>query len=143
MKIHIPYLILSALFLSVFTVTTKAQQVSESQIKTKATPITNSLSYITRLQPVSYEYNRGNYKQLNLPAGTQFGFIANDAKEVVPSVITTQNTWYSAGKNTPRAISTTEVDMQKLVPLLVGAIKEQQAEIEALKQEMKSLKQGK
>jgi hypothetical protein len=142
MKNRVQYLLSLSVVLSVFTLTAKAQQISDAQIKTNTTPITNSLSYITRLQPVSYEYNRGNYKQLNLPAGIQFGFIAGDAKQVVPSVITTHNNWYNAGKNNPRTITTTEVDLQKLVPLLVGAIKEQQAEIEALKQEVQKLKQS-
>ncbi|MES2062864.1 MAG: tail fiber domain-containing protein [Bacteroidota bacterium] len=142
MKIRVQYLLSLSIFLSAFSFTAKAQQVSDAQIKTNTTPITNSLSYITRLQPVSYEYNRSDYKQLNLPAGMQFGFIAGDAKQVVPTVITTHNNWYNAGKNTPRAITTAEVDMQKLVPLLVGAIKEQQAEIEALKQEVQKLKQA-
>lgn len=142
MKICVQYILSLSVFLSVFTLTVKAQQVSDAQIKTNATPISNSLSVINRLQPVSYEYNRSDYKQLNLPAGRQFGFIAADAKQVVPSVITTHNNWYNAGKNTPRAITTTEVDLQKLVPLLVGAIKEQQAEIEALKLEVQKLKQS-
>jgi hypothetical protein len=142
MKIRVQYLLSLFIVLSVFSFTAKAQQVSDAQIKTNTTPITNSLSYITRLQPVSYEYNRGDYKQLNLPVGTQFGFIAGDAKQVVPSVITTHNNWYNAGKNNPRTITTAEVDMQKLVPLLVGAIKEQQAVIEKLKQEVQKLKEA-
>jgi hypothetical protein len=142
MKTRVPYLLSFSVVLFVFTFSARAQQVSDAQIKTNTTPITNSLSYITRLQPVSYEYNRGNYKQLNLPAGMQFGFITGDAKQVVPSVITTHNNWYNAGKNNPRAISTSEVDLQKLVPLLVGAIKEQQAQIEQLKQEVQKLKQS-
>ena len=143
MKIRVQYLLSLSIVLSAFTFTANAQQVSEAQIKTNTAPITNSLSYITRLQPVSYEYNRGDYKQLNLPAGMQFGFIAGDAKQVVPSAITTHNNWYNVGKNNPRAITTAEVDLQKLVPLLVGAIKEQQAEIEALKLEVQKLKQSK
>lgn len=142
MKFRVPYLLSLSIILSAFTYTAKAQQVSDAHIKTNTTPVTNSLSYITRLQPVSYEYNRGDYKQLNLPAGTQFGFIASDAKQVVPSVITTHNSWYNAGKNNPRTITTAEVDMQKLVPLLVGAIKEQQAQIEQLKQEVQKLKEA-
>ncbi|GGH15493.1 hypothetical protein GCM10007352_24290 [Mucilaginibacter phyllosphaerae] len=129
--------------LAASVITASAQQVSDSSIKTNTSPVTNSLSYITRLQPVTYQYNQSEYRQLNLPAGTQYGFIASDAKQVAPWAITTHNNWYNAGKGNQRAITTAEVDLQKLVPLLVGAIKEQQAEIDKLKHEVQQLKQGK
>ena len=119
-----------------------AQQISEEKLKKNTAPISNSLNYIARLQPVTYEYNNGDYKQLNLPGGTQFGFIASDAKSVAPWAITTSNKWYNAGKNNTRALAVSEVDLQKLVPLLVGAIKEQQAQIEQLKQDVQLLKQA-
>jgi hypothetical protein len=132
--------------LTVFTAsifTASAQQVNEAKLKRNTTPISNSLNYITQLQPVSYEYNSADFKQLNLAAGTHFGFIVSDVKEVAPWAITTRNNWYNAGKNNTVALTTAEVDLQKLVPLLVGAIKEQQAQIEQLKQDLQVLKQGK
>ncbi len=66
MKIRVQYLLSLSIFLSAFSFTAKAQQVSDAQIKTNTTPITNSLSYITRLQPVSYEYNRSDYKSISV-----------------------------------------------------------------------------
>ncbi|MCO5936086.1 tail fiber domain-containing protein [Mucilaginibacter sp. RB4R14] len=141
MKIYIPFILFLLIVLSAFCAS--AQTLSDAQIKTNAAPVTNSLSYINRLQPVTYQYNRSEYKQLNLPTGTQFGFIANDAKLVVPSAITTHNNWYTAGKGSQRALTTTEVDFQKLVPLLVGAVKEQQAQIEQLRAEIDQLKNSK
>jgi hypothetical protein len=135
-------IILSFILFVTFSATTFAQQVSDSSIKTNTAPVTNSLDYIIKLQPVSYEYNRGEYKQLSLPAGKQFGFIANDAKLIVPSAVSNRHNWYTAGKGSQRTITTSEVDLEKLVPLLVGAVKEQQAQIENLKQEVQQLKQS-
>ena len=135
--------ILSSILLVTISTAAFAQKVSDSSIKTNTTPVANSLSYITQLQPVSYEYNRGEYKQLNLPAGKQFGFIANDAKLIVPSAISNRHSWYTAGKGSQRTVTTPEVDLEKLVPLLVGAIKEQQAQIEQLKTEVEQLKKSK
>jgi hypothetical protein len=143
MKFSAQFIITVIAVFSASVLTASAQQISEEKLKKNTTPVSNSLNYINRLQPVSYEYNNGEYKQLNLPAGTQFGFIASDAKEVAPWAITTRNSWYNAGKNNTRAVTTTEVDLQKLVPLLVGAIKEQQAEIKKLKQDVELLKQVK
>ncbi len=135
-----------AALVAVFTISVfnaSAQQITEAQLKKNTTPVSNSLGTIAKLQPVTYEYNTNDVKQLNLPAGKQVGFIADDVKDVTPWAITTRNNWYNAGKNNPRAVSTAEVDLQKLVPLLVGAIQEQQTEIEKLKQEVQSLKKGK
>jgi len=142
MKFSVQFILSFILFVA-FSATTFAQQVSDSNIKTNTVPVTNSLSYITQLQPVSYEYNRGEYKQLNLPAGKQYGFIANDAKLVVPSAVSNRHNWYTAGKGSQRTVTTSEVDLEKLVPLLVGAIKEQQAQIEQLKSEIEQFKKSK
>jgi hypothetical protein len=135
-------IILSFILFVTISTATFAQKVSDSSIKTNTTPVANSLSYITQLQPVSYEYNRGEYKQLNLPAGKQYGFIANDAKLIVPSAVSNRHNWYTVGKGSQRTITTTEVDLEKLVPLLVGSVKEQQAEIEKLKIEVEQLKKS-
>jgi hypothetical protein len=142
MKSCVKILMSFILFVTISTATF-AQKVSDSSIKTNTTPVANSLSYITQLQPVSYEYNRGEYKQLNLPTGKQYGFIANDAKLIVPSAVSNRHNWYTAGKGSQRTVTTSEVDLEKLVPLLVGAIKEQQAEIEKLKIEVEQLKKSK
>jgi hypothetical protein len=127
---------------SAITINTSAsaQQISDQVLKKNAAPLTNSLSYITRLQPVSYEYNQEAFKQLNLPGGKQLGFITDNVQHVYPAAISNQNNWFTAGKNNQRAVTTSQVDLEKLVPLLVGAVKEQQAEIEALKLEVQRLK---
>ncbi|MFD2145770.1 tail fiber domain-containing protein [Mucilaginibacter antarcticus] len=143
MKSNIQFIAALAAVFSISVFTASAQLVTDAQLKKNTTPVSNSLSTISRLHPVTYEYNKSDFKQLNLPAGKQVGFIADDVKEVMPWAITTRNNWYNAGKNNPRAVATAEVDLQKLVPLLVGAIQEQQTEIEQLKQEVQLLKKGK
>ena len=123
--------------------TATAQQINDSDLKKNTAPVSNSLSYITRLQPVTYEYNRQDFKQLNLPAGPQIGFTAENVMQVYPAALSSRNNWYTVGKNQQRAITTSQVDADKLVPLLVGAIKEQQEQIEQLKREVQQLKSGK
>jgi hypothetical protein len=142
MKISVQILssLLTIVSLSILTTSSSAQQISDKDLKKNTAPLANSLSYITQLQPVTYEYNQDAFKQLHLPGGKQFGFITDDVKRVYPAAISKQNSWVTMGKNNQRAITTSQVDLEKLVPLLVGAIKEQQAEIEALKLEMQLLR---
>lgn len=142
MKISVQFILSFIAVLSASIFSASAQQMSDAKLKTNTAPLTNSLSYVNRLQPVTYQFNRTQYQQLNLPAGTQYGFIATDAQQVTPWAVTTRNNWYNAGKSNTRALTTPEVDLQKLVPLLVGAIQEQQAQIEQLQQEVQKLKQG-
>ena len=142
MKFSVQFILSFLLFIT-FSTVTFAQQVSDNNIKINTAPVANSLDYITKLQPISYEYNRGEYKQLNLPVGKHFGFIAHDAKLIVPSAVSNRHNWYTAGKGSQRTITTSEVDLDKLVPLLVGAIKEQQAQIEELKIEVQQFKRSK
>nr|WP_294796353.1 tail fiber domain-containing protein [uncultured Mucilaginibacter sp.] len=129
-----------ALFLVFNTSSAQAQQVSDKDIKKNTTPVSNSLAALSRLEPVTYEFNRDEFKQLNLPGGTHYGFNADNVKQVLPSAVTTDAKWYSAGKNAQRAVTINTVDLEKIVPLLVGAVKEQQAEIEKLRAEIQKLK---
>jgi hypothetical protein len=142
MKIGVQILSSLLTITSILTLTTStsAQQISDKDLKKNTAPVANSLSYITQLQPVTYEYNQNAFKQLNLPGGKQFGFITDDVKQIFPAAISKQNSWFTVGKNNQRAVTTLQVDFEKLVPLLVGAVKEQQAEIEALKLEVQKLK---
>ena len=129
-----------ALFLALNTSSTQAQQVSDRDIKKNATPVNNSLAALSRLEPITYEFNREEFKQLNLPGGTHYGFTADNVKQVLPSAVSTDAKWYTAGKNAQRAVTISTVDLEKIVPLLVGAVKEQQAEIEKLRAEIQQLK---
>ena len=142
MKFSIQFISTVLLFM-VFGTVSFAQEINVSGIKKNTAPLLNSLDYITKLQPISYEYNLGKYKQLNLPAGKHFGFIGNDVRLSVPSAVSNRHYWYVTGKGNQRAITIPEVDLEKLVPLLVGAIQQQQVQIENLKAEVEQFKRSK
>jgi hypothetical protein len=126
---------------SLFTVSALAQQrLADNQIKKNVTPLSGSLNYINTLQPVTYNYNNQEFKHLNLPTGVQYGFLADNVQSVLPGLVTTTNKFYPAGKNNYRTAAVENVDMQSLVPILLGAIKEQQQQIDSLKAELKALK---
>lgn len=128
---------------SAFVNQAKAQQLTDKNLKQNVAPVANSLAVVNQLEPVSYQYNRDEFKKLNLPEGQQYGFATENIKQVLPAAIKNESYWYTAGKNDQRAITTSKADLEVIVPLLVGAIKDQQAQIEALKKELQSLKQQK
>ncbi|MFF5382071.1 tail fiber domain-containing protein [Pedobacter suwonensis] len=113
-----------------------AQEVVQNNVK----PVENALSLVTRLEPVSFNYDKTWAEKLKLSARPQYGFVGADAKAAVPNIVSVQSKDYSAGKNAFKSATITKVDYESLVPLLVASIKEQQQQIEALRHELKMLK---
>jgi hypothetical protein len=98
-------------------------QPSDSRLKDNITPISTPVDKIKSLRGVEFDWNSGEQ------VGTRdVGLIAQDVEAVLPEAVTTQEDGY---KNLAYA---------KVIPLLVEAMKEQQAMIEALKAEIELLK---
>lgn len=125
-----------AAFLIVASSQIRAQEVAQNNVK----PVNNSLEMISRLQPVSFNYDKTWSEKLKISAKPQYGFVGAEAKAALPEIVTVQAKDYASGKNAYRSATITKVDYESLVPLLVGSIKEQQEQIEALKREIQSLK---
>ncbi|MBO9676026.1 MAG: tail fiber domain-containing protein [Sphingobacteriaceae bacterium] len=113
-----------------------AQEVVQNNVK----PIENALGQVTKLEPVSFNYDKTWAQKLKLSARPQYGFVGADAKAAVPDIVSVQFKDYSSGKNAFKSATITKVDYESLVPLLVASIKEQQQQIEELKREIKTLR---
>lgn len=94
---------------------------SDARLKENITPITNALEKIMNINGVYYNRIDTDDKS------TKIGFIAQDVKNIVPEVVTIQADSL-AGINDRHSI-----DYGKISALLVEAIKEQQKQIEELK----------
>jgi hypothetical protein len=129
--------------LCAFTTIASAQttKVTNSELKTNVTPITSALSAVNQLNPVTYQYATP-VQGVKMPTGMQYGFLSGNVQSVLPGVVKTQSYLYPAGKNNQRSVDVQTVDMQSLVPVLLGAIKEQQAQIDALKAEVQALRKS-
>jgi hypothetical protein len=138
MKSHVKILVLFVTASVFISAKVNAQNISDSELKKNAAPVNNSLDIVSQLKPVSFEFNADKFKNLNLPAGKQYGFLTDDVQQILPGLITKQQKWYTAGKNDQRAVTTSKIDYEMLIPLLVGAIQQQQAEIDALKAQLKA-----
>ena len=125
-----------AIAMGCFFAQAKAQTVKQHNI----TPLTNSLNIVTNLKPVNFSYDPTWAEKLRLKGNPQSGFNMEDLDKNYPSLVINQQLNYNSGKNNTKTAVVTKVDYEALIPLLVGSIKEQQQQIEALKAEINSLK---
>ncbi|MBU3659527.1 MAG: tail fiber domain-containing protein [Flavobacteriales bacterium] len=98
---------------------------SDLRLKTNVVDSKYGLDEVLKLRSVDYEMKANGEKQV--------GFIAQEVKKVVPEVV-------SGDENSETMMG---ISYGNLVPILVNAIKEQQAQIEEMKKEIEELKKNK
>jgi hypothetical protein len=112
---------------------------SDARLKTNVEEISGALDMVTHLRGVRFQWRQPAKGEigadLKLPQGTtQIGFIAQEVQSVVPEAVVAPK----AGSNGLYGLK--EAD---LVPVLVEAIKEQQAEISKLEADITKLQPAK
>jgi hypothetical protein len=115
--------------------TTAWTNTSDARLKTNVQEITGALGLIERLRGVRYQWRPPEQleigKTLSFPVGeTQMGFIAQEVAPVAPEAVTVPK----PGTDTPYGMAE-----GPLVALLVQGMKEQQAQIDALKAQVAAL----
>lgn len=112
---------------------------SDAKFKKDIQTITSPLEKIKQLRGVTYNFNNEKYPDMDFGNEKQYGFIAQEVEKVFPEMVKTGE--YS--KNPKDRNSVTEdykgVEYQKMIPVLLEAIKEQQKEIELLQTKVASL----
>jgi Ca2+-binding RTX toxin-like protein len=99
---------------------------SDRRLKKDVEEVADALAKVKALRPV--EYNWISSANLN-PSCKELGFLAQEVEEIVPAVVAT-----SDDEN-----ATKRVAYDRLTALLVGAVKEQSAIIDALKARIEAL----
>jgi hypothetical protein len=94
---------------------------SDYRLKQQVKPLTGGLARVNALKPSSY-----NWKS---DGSTGEGFLAHELAEVVPFAVSGEKD----AVNEDGSMKTQGVDLSKLVPILVAAIQELTAEVNALK----------
>ncbi len=92
---------------------------SDSRFKINVKPIENALSKVEQISGVEFDWLENPIHHGN--KGHDIGVIAQELEQVLPEVVTTRDSGYKA------------VKYDKIVALLIQAVKEQQAEINELK----------
>ncbi len=96
---------------------------SDIRYKTNVLPLTHALSSILSLQGILYNWDRESFPQMEFSDTRQIGFSAQEVEKFYPEIVSTGEDGYKS------------VDYGKLTPVLAEAIKEQQEQINGLKQE--------
>ncbi|MFM1754467.1 MAG: hypothetical protein RLZZ236_1406 [Bacteroidota bacterium] len=103
---------------------------SDVRFKTHITPIENPLQKVLQLRGVHFDWNTKDFPDRKFSDQKAIGFIAQEVEKVLPEVVQTEKT--------PEGYKAVQYD--KVVALLVEAIKEQQKQIDRLKLELKKKK---
>ena len=101
---------------------------SDGRFKKCVGDLDDALGRVKRLHGVSYEWDRDAHPEMQLSEGRQVGFIAQEVQKVLPEAVTSDE----QGR---KSVSYTSV-----IPLLVEAVKAQQATIEARDDEVSALR---
>ena len=97
---------------------------SDKRLKENINSLNDSLSIIDKLNPVSFNWNN-DAKELSKNKNTdnkQYGLIAQELEEILPSLV--HDMYHGEYKG---------VDYEKLIPILISAVKELSNEIKELK----------
>jgi hypothetical protein len=98
---------------------------SDESLKDNIQPLQNALSRVMKLDIKTYYFKPG-FSELNLPSTMQYGFTAQNIESIFPELVRLNP---AKGKEQPFEFKV--VNYIGLIPLLTGAIKEQQALLNA------------
>ena len=111
-------------------------------------PRSEARAKVLQLDPKSYRYRRGEYA-MGLPEGKQYGLVAQQVEELFPELVHTQahpadsaQAAGNQGAGEEGGLKYKSVSYLQLVPLLVQTVKEQQAEIDALRERVRALEEN-
>jgi hypothetical protein len=94
---------------------------SDARYKYEIVPLSDALSSVLKMNGVTYKWKQDEFPGLKFPEGEQIGVIAQEIEQIVPQVVYTGPDGYKS------------VSYEKLVPVLIEAIKEQQKIIDSQK----------
>lgn len=100
---------------------------SDENLKTNIVDLTGASAMLMSLSPKSYEFDQ-SIEALNLPAGTQYGLLAQDLEEVIPHAVTdvvSPPRTDSAGNVEVASMEFKAVNYNQLIPVLIAGFKEQ------------------
>lgn len=104
---------------------------SDKRFKKNVNPLEESLEKMSRLQGVSFEWDRETFKDKNFKSGKQIGLIAQDVEQVFPELVNTDAEGYKS------------LQYEKLTAVLVEAVKELKAQNQELMERVEKLEKGK
>lgn len=120
---------------------------SDASKKTNIEKLEGGLDIITQLKPKTYDYKTAENPQL--PTEKQYGFIAQELAQVMPDLVKEVSTFNEFDEvdeegnvREPEVSGSIQtVNYMALIPVLVEAVQEQQATIEAQQEQIRQLQE--
>ena len=107
------------------TNTTVWQQTSDERVKENIVEVDDALSVVTALRPVTFNFNSDYCEESGHKDNKRWGFLGQEFKTAIPEGVTTSADYGYEDFH--------KLNSDMLVPLLVKAVKELKAEVDALK----------
>ena len=111
--------------------------ISDRRIKTDIHELRYGISDVMKLSPKEYQFTNDNFNELKLSKELQLGLIAQEANEIIPELIS-DNVNAKDKNGTMQTLQ--GINYVGLIPVLIKAMQEQQAQIEARDEELESVK---
>jgi hypothetical protein len=92
---------------------------SDIRLKENITPIPNALEKVNQISGNTYDWKEG-YDEFHSHKGNDVGVIAQEIEQILPQIVTNRDNGYKA------------VQYEKMIPLLIEAIKELSAKVDRL-----------
>lgn len=102
---------------------------SDARFKSALHPITSVIASLSGVNAYYYQWKKEEFPQQGFNSNRQVGVLAQEVEAVFPELVVTGADGYKA------------VDYARLTPLLLQAIKEQQAQIEAQEKRIRALEE--
>lgn len=126
---------------------TNTVNVSDANLKKNITPLNYGLKDLMMLKPVTYNWKDNKIGKTTIPENLEekkLGFLAQDLLKVLPEVVKTHD-WKITDESRPQEYSYEQnsvlgVMYSDIIPVVVKAVQEQQAQIEELKKTVAELK---
>jgi hypothetical protein len=115
-------------------------KISDMRAKKNIKEYSGALEKIMAVSVKSYDFDQASYPSMNLKTKSEIGLIAQDLEKVLPDLVSDIVSPVFSGDDekskTLKSITLKGVDYISLVPILLQAIKEQQAQINALQKKI-------
>lgn len=120
-------------------ITGELSAASDMRLKEDIVEISDALTVVNELNPVSYKFKADEFPTMELPTRQKMGFLAQEVEEILPALVSTGHDVSDIHGTTFQSKSVNYIEM---IPMLTKAIQEQQSLIEDLQKEVASLKKS-